>query len=103
MVTYRDPIYASWKTVDSDFARSRVARYAKRPAVELFDLRADPWCLRNLAGDSRLAKRSKEFSRRLAKWMKQQGDEGDATERLAKSRQSRERPWSKKGVYYQQK
>jgi len=35
--------------------------------------------------------------------MKQQGDEGDATERLAKSRQSRERPWSKKGVYYQQK
>jgi hypothetical protein len=50
-----------------------------------------------------LAKRSTEFSRRLAKWMKQQGDEGDATERLAKSRQPRERPWSKKGVYYQQK
>ena len=103
MVTYRDPIYASWKTVDSDFARSRVARYAKRPAVELFDLRADPWCLRNLADDSRLAKRSKEFSRRLAKWMKQQGDEGDATERLAKSRQPRERPWSKKGIYYKPK
>ena len=103
MVTYRDPIYASWKAVDSDFARSRVARYAKRPAVELFDLKADPWCLRNLAGDSRLAKRSSESSRRLAKWTEQQGDEGDATERRAKSLQTKERSWSKKAVYYQQK
>mgnify|MGYP003325491189 CR=1 FL=1 len=76
MVTYRDPIYASWKKVDSDFARSRVARYAKRPAVELFDLRVDPWCLRNLAGDSRLAPRSTEFSRRLSKGMEPQGEHG---------------------------
>ena len=52
---------------------------------------------------NRLAKRSKEFSRRLAKWMEQQGDEGDATERMAKSRQPRERPWSKKGIYYKPK
>ena len=103
MVTYRDPIYASWKTVDSDFARSRVEQYAKRPAVELYDLQNDPWCLKNVAGEARLAKRSTEFSRRLAKWMEQQGDEGDATERRAKSRQPKERPWSKKGLYYQPK
>ena len=103
MVTYRDPIYASWKKVDSDFARSRVEKYVRRPVVELFDLKDDPWCLKNLAGTPRLAKRRGELSRRLAKWMEEQGDEGDATERLAKSRQPSERPWSKKGIYYQRK
>jgi len=100
MVTYRDPIYASWKKVDSDFARSRVEQYAKRPVVELFDLQNDPWCLKNVAGNTRLAKRSEELSLRLVKWMKEQGDEGDTTERLAKERQPKERPWSKKGIYY---
>ena len=103
MVTHRDPIFASWKTVDSDFARSRVERYVKRPAVELFNLKNDPWCLENLAGSPRLAKRKRELSRSLSAWMKEQGDDGDATERLAKTRQSKERPWAKRGVYYQPK
>lgn len=103
MVTHRDPIFASWKTVDSDFARSRVERYVKRPAVELFNLKKDPWCLENLAGSPRLAKRKRELSRSLSAWMKEQGDDGDATERLAKTRQPKERPWAKKGVYYQPK
>lgn len=103
MVTHRDPIFASWKTVDSDFARSRVERYVKRPAVELYHLKNDPWCLENLAGSPRLAKRKRELSRRLSAWMKEQGDEGDATERLAKTRQPKERPWAKRGVYYQPK
>lgn len=103
MVTHRDPIFASWKTVDSDFARSRVERYVKRPAVELFNLKKDPWCLENLAGSPRLAKRKRELSRSLSAWMKEQGDDGDATERLAKTRQSKERPWAKRGVYYQPK
>ena len=103
MVTHRDPIFASWKTVDSDFARSRVERYVKRPAVELFNLKNDPWCLENLAGSPRLAKRKRELSRSLSAWMKEQGDDGDATERLAKTRQPNERPWAKRGVYYQPK
>ena len=103
MVTHRDPIFASWKTVDSDFARSRVERYVKRPAVELFNLKKDPWCLENLAGSPRLAKRKRELSRSLSAWMKEQGDDGDATERLAKTRQPKERPWAKRGVYYQPK
>jgi uncharacterized sulfatase len=103
MVTHRDPIYSSWKAVDSDFARSRVERYVKRPPVELYDLKNDPWCLENLAGSPLLAKRKRELSRRLSTWMKEQGDEGDATERLAKTRQPKERPWAKRGVYYQPK
>ena len=103
MVTHRDPIFASWKTVDSDFARSRVERYVKRTAVELYNLKNDPWCLENLAGSPRLAKRKRELSRSLSAWMKEQGDDGDATERLAKTRQSKERPWAKRGVYYQPK
>ena len=101
MVTHRDPIFASWKTVGSDFARSRLERYVKRPAEELFNLKNDPWCLENLAGSPSLAKHKRELSRSLSAWMKEQGDVGDATERLAKTRQPKERPWAKRGVYYQ--
>ena len=99
MVTYRDPIYASWKTVDSDFARSRVARYAKRPAVELFDLRADPWCLRNLADDSRLP-RNRVFSSlgQVDEAAETRGRHG----RLAKSRQPRS-GLGRKRIYTSQK
>lgn len=99
MVTHRNAIFTSWKKVETPFALSRVSRYVKRPAEELFDLRSDPWCLENRAGDEATADVQTKLSRRLDAWMKQQGDRGDATERNAEARQPEERPWAKRDGY----
>jgi uncharacterized sulfatase len=100
VITHRDRIYASWKSVDTDFARSRTNAYVKRPAEELFDLRLDPWCLNNLASKADAATAQVRLSKRMDVWMKQQGDRGDATERSANERQPKLKPWSKKGGGY---
>jgi uncharacterized sulfatase len=102
VITHKEPIFASWKTIDTDFARSRVNAYINRSAEELFDLRDDPWCLKNLAGKKETTKAQALLSRRMDAWMKQQGDLGDATERAALERQPTEKPWRKGGVYSQQ-
>ncbi|NJN05230.1 MAG: sulfatase [Rhodobacteraceae bacterium] len=52
-----------------------VRRYHERPAVELYDMRADPHEQRNLASDPAQAARVKELRARLEAWMKQQGDQ----------------------------
>jgi len=101
MVTFRDPVFASWKTIESDFARSRVNAYVQRAPEELYDLASDPWCLKNLA-DTPRAKPMAKLSTAMDAWMKQQGDLGDETERAAESRQPKNRPWSKNGEYSQQ-
>ncbi|MEK6238437.1 MAG: sulfatase, partial [Planctomycetales bacterium] len=101
VITHKDAIFASWKTVDTDFARRRVEAYVKRPAEELFDLRNDRWCLTNLAGKKETGETQAKLSRRMDAWMKQQGDQGDATERAALTRQPKEKPWRKGGVYSQ--
>ena len=101
-VTHKGRFFASWKGVDSDFARSRVKAYQNRPAEELFDLSSDPWCLKNIAHKPETASKQEALSRRLQAWMKQQGDLGDATERGARDRQPKNRPWSKKGAYARQ-
>jgi len=86
--------------VDTDFARSRIQAYVKRPAEELFDLRVDPWCLNNLASKPDATTAQVRLSKRMDVWMKQQGDSGDATERSANERQPKLKPWSKKGGGY---
>jgi arylsulfatase A-like enzyme len=53
-----------------------VRRYHERPKEELYDVAADPHETRNLASDSRHAKRLDELRATLQEWMKQQGDEG---------------------------
>ena len=99
MVTAKDEIFRSWKTVDSDFARERVLSYQKRPAEELFDLKSDAWCQKNLAMESGLVEKRTTMQAELDSWMKQQGDLGDATERDAENRQPKLKPWSKNGSY----
>lgn len=47
---------------------------AKRPAEELFDIRADPGCLHNLADDPRYAKRRAELAEELVAYLKATGD-----------------------------
>ncbi len=67
-------------------ARFLVDRYRYRPAEELYDVKADPYELNNLADDPTLAKVKAELRSRLFSWMKSQGDEGQATEMLADRR-----------------
>ena len=72
-------------------AASLVERYQKRPEVELFDVEADPWCLDNLAGRGEIEDVEARLRARLEAWMKQQGDQGAATEAKAHERQRRGR------------
>jgi uncharacterized sulfatase len=73
----------SWaeKAKTDPAAAAVVRRYHKRPAEELYDLRADPWELKNLAADPAHAATRKKLSADLDAWMKADGDEGMKTER----------------------
>jgi N-sulfoglucosamine sulfohydrolase len=102
MVTYRDTVFASWRTVDSDFARQRVNSYVRRSPEELYDLAKDPWCASNLATTPLHRDELTKLSSQMDAWMKQQGDLGDTTERAAETRQPKQKPWSKNGEYARQ-
>jgi len=69
------------------FAREQAARYVTRPAVELYDLQSDPWELTNIASVSEHKDTILRLRKQLEAWMKQQGDEGAATELGADERQ----------------
>ena len=102
MVTYRDSVFASWKTLESDFAQQRVKSYVRRAPEELYDLVNDPWCMSNFATNSLHRGELTSLSTQMDAWMKQQGDRGDATERAAETRQPTQKPWSKNGEYARQ-
>src|SRR3546814_888791 len=70
--------FPSWReAADKDpVAKAIVDSYYKRPAEELYDLKADPDEKVNLAGDPRYAKQLAELRSRLAAWRKAQGDSG---------------------------
>lgn len=71
------PYWGSWvakaKTVPE--AARKVKRYLQRPAVELYDLEADPTEQNNLATDPAHAETLAKFSDQLDAWMKEQGDQ----------------------------
>ena len=69
-------------------ARAMIAKYQRRPAEELYDVREDPHCLVNLIADPDLAATRKELSAQLDAWMKSQGDKGAATEEAAHTRKA---------------
>ncbi|MEQ8786141.1 MAG: sulfatase [Pirellulaceae bacterium] len=75
-----------------EHAAARVTWYQRRPAEEFYDLETDPYELHNLAADPAHRDRITAMRRRLEAWMKQQGDEGMATELQAgEHRQGRNR------------
>lgn len=53
-----------------------IDRFVKRPAVEFYDLKKDPWEMNNLAGKRKYARRMAKMRAELEKWMEQQGDTG---------------------------
>lgn len=60
-----------------------VERYYSPPEYELYDVVSDPFELNNLAGQPQHASVQQELETRLRDWMRQQGDEGQATEMAA--------------------
>ncbi len=70
--------FASWRDkATTDLAAAAVvARYHQRPAEELYDLRADPGELQNLASDPRHAERLRTLRAELTAWMTTNGDQG---------------------------
>ncbi|MEY4385120.1 MAG: Choline-sulfatase [Verrucomicrobiota bacterium] len=83
-------ILRSWRkkgAAGDAFALAQAARYTKRPALELYDLEADPWELKNVANDQENAATIARLRAKLDAWMMQQGDKGDKTEREANQHQ----------------
>ncbi len=88
----RDPVFQSWQRIADagDAAAARLVNaYQRRPAEELYDCAADPWNLTNLVGRADVAAVRDGLRARLDEWMKQQGDEGQATEMKALDRMPR--------------
>ena len=48
--------------------------FSKRPAEELYDLRQDPFQLKNVAGQAQFAETQRKLRARLEQWMKETGD-----------------------------
>ncbi|MGN0188878.1 MAG: sulfatase atsG, partial [Candidatus Cryptobacteroides sp.] len=61
-------------------AKAITNAYIHRPAIELYDLKNDPYCLENLAGNPKHSKKMKELSDALTGWMEYCGDNGQETE-----------------------
>ena len=100
VITHRNNVFLSWKNDPSRHATRQVARYIRRPAEEFYDLKEDPWCLRNIAHTPLAGGMQSHLSDKVDAWMRQQGDLGDATERAAHERQPKTKPWSRKGPGY---
>lgn len=64
-------------------AQRVVDRYQHRPAIEFYDVVEDPLEMHNLADHPEHAATIAELRHQLDQWMKSQGDEGVATEKLA--------------------
>jgi N-sulfoglucosamine sulfohydrolase len=87
-----DQVFQSWRRLAEagDTAALKLVKdYQHRPAEELYDCLADPWNRVNLIHSEELGSVRGELSRQLDAWMKQQGDEGLATEMRAKERMPR--------------
>lgn len=79
-------LWDSWqeKAKVTEDARFITQRITNRPPVEFYDISTDPWELKNLAGDPAHAARIKTLTDELHRWMKQQGDEGAAMDKVYK-------------------
>ena len=86
--------WQSWKRHAKTNPRAKrfVEGYRRRPAVELYDVQADPFELNNLADAPEFAEIKAQLRDRLAVWMKEQGDEGVPTEMLVSAGKKRTAP-----------
>lgn len=82
-VETKNVVFKSWLKKDKNRAQS----YISRPAIELYNVKEDPYQLHNLAGNERYSGIVEKMNNALKDFMKQQGDEGLATEARAENRQ----------------
>jgi N-sulfoglucosamine sulfohydrolase len=94
--TRPNDLLQTWKEMgQSDPAVAARARfYQHRPAEELYDLEKDPYELQNLANHPAYEKIKSHLDGELERWMRQQGDQGNATELKAIERQGPNRKWT---------
>ncbi len=88
----KSPEFLSWKREaesGNEKAADYVKRYYWRPAVELYDIQADPLEWTNLADKPEHAETIAALRGKLDAWMKDQGDLGQETEEKALERQGR--------------
>jgi len=90
--------WLSWieKAKTDAAARQFVEGYQARPEFELYDVAADPYELNDLADAPEHRELRDELFEKLKAWMRQQGDEGIATELQANQRQGRGKKGKKK-------
>ena len=84
-------VWSCWIYGD-EHARKMADRYVRRPAIEFYDTKNDPWELNNLASDKKYAKKIAKMKQLLEEWMKDQGDRGAEMDAPApNARRDRER------------
>jgi uncharacterized sulfatase len=81
-LTTIDPIFLEWLKVaeTNPKAKEITWKYQHRPAIELYDLEKDIYCLNNLAEDAALTDVIQRMDKALKNWMKECGDKGQETE-----------------------
>ncbi|MFT5526607.1 MAG: N-sulfoglucosamine sulfohydrolase [Pirellulaceae bacterium] len=97
----KSPIYQSMLAAASTPAEKELVNaYQVRPAVELYDVVADPLERNNLASDPKYKGEIAKLQEELESWMKSQGDGGVTTELRAKERQhgGKKKPAGKKNA-----
>ena len=80
-------VHEATREMDEE-TRARAQRYMKRPAEELYDVVADPYCQNNLAAESGLKDQKQQLASALERWMRDQGDAGRQVELDAHGRQA---------------
>ena len=87
------PLFKLWeqKAKSDKHAKNMTRKYRHRPAIELYDVKKDLYCMKNLADDKSYEKKIAELDSELKKWMEYCGDKGqetemEALEHLAKSK-----------------
>ena len=83
------PLFKKWqmKAQTDTLARWITNRFQHRPAVELYDLENDKYCMNNIAGKLENKAILQRMDKVLKEWMVSCGDEGQVTEMKALERQ----------------
>lgn len=87
-------LYSTWleNAKENPEAKFLTDRISKRPDIEFYDIKNDPFELKNLATDSGFRDVIKEMNQELSAWMERQGDKGIGMDR----------PIDKPRVYFKQ-
>lgn len=80
--TTKRPFFKKWQeqALTDKEACKLVTRYQRRPAIELYDVIKDPYCMQNLAENPQFETTIKRYAKVLELWMAECGDKGQQTE-----------------------